>query len=51
MREVVLMLIVTLSVALWLCLLSGGVEVKVSTQVKVGGKVWFGRKRKRVRHY
>jgi len=38
-----------LSVALLVCLLSGGVEVETKTRVKVGGKVWFGRKNRRGR--
>jgi len=46
--EVVFMLtIIGLSVALVVCLLSGGVEVRTNTSVKIGGKVYV-RKRKRV---
>ena len=45
MKELGMVAIIGLLVALIACLLSGGVEVKTTTEVRVCGKKLFGKKR------
>jgi len=49
MRKPVTLGIIGLSVALWLCLLFGGVEYEKTIYLKVGGREWFGNKGERIK--
>jgi len=41
MKDSIMLAIIGLTIALALCMLSGGVHVETSVRVKVGGKDWF----------
>jgi len=51
MKKVLMLIIIGLVVALWLCILSGGVEVDTSVRVRVGGHVWSKGERGGIRGY